>query len=166
MCSAKCTKMTEAAPKVMFMGNYAHKLDPKNRVAIPASWRAIFGQELVLLDSSSSNQKYKVIKCFTHESFAQKLHEIRERALADGFEMGDVDEFIGDIAGKSFETEVNAQGKLLIPKQQRDRLKLGEYARLVGRTTHFEIWNTADFDADTEQKNTKDNALNKKFRML
>ena len=166
MCSAMCTKMTEAAPKVMFMGNYAHKLDPKNRVAIPASWRAIFGQELVLLDSSSSNQKYKVIKCFTHESFAQKLHEIRERALADGFEMGDVDEFIGDIAGKSFETEVNAQGKLLIPKQQRDRLKLGEYARLVGRTTHFEIWNTADFDADTEQKNTKDNALNKKFRML
>ena len=125
-----------------------------------------FGQELVLLDSSSSNQTYKVIKCFTHESFAAKLHEIRERALAEGYEMGDVDEFIGDIAGKSFVAEVNTQGKLLIPKQQRDRLRLGEYARLVGRTMHFEIWNTDDFDADTEQKAAKESSLNKKFRML
>jgi MraZ protein len=158
--------MTEVAPKVMFMGNYEHKLDPKNRVAIPANWRAIFGQELVLLDSSSNNQKYKVIKCFTHENFAKKLHEIRERALADGHEMGDVDEFIGDIACKSFETEVNTQGKLLIPKQQRDRLKLGEYARLVGRTTHFEIWNNDDFNIAAEQKDAKESSLNKKFRML
>ncbi len=156
--------MPESAPKVMFMGNYAHKLDPKNRVAIPAGWRAIFGQELVLLDSSYHD--YKVIKCFTQESFAAKLHEIRESALADGFDMGEVDEFIGDIAGKSFTAEVNAQGKLLIPKQQRDRLRLSEYARLVGRTVHFEIWNTADFDADTAEKSAVQSTLNKKFRML
>ena len=80
--------------------------------------------------------------------------------------MGEVDEFIGDIAGKSFTAEVNAQGKLLIPKQQRERLHLGEYARLVGRTAHFEIWNTDDFDADTAEKSAAQSSLNKKFRML
>lgn len=148
----------------MFMGNYAHKLDPKNRVAVPAGWRAIFGQELVLLDSTYHD--YKVIKCYTQESFAAKLHEIRESALAEGFDMGEVDEFIGDIAGKSFTAEVNAQGKLLIPKQQRERLHLGEYARLVGRTAHFEIWNTEDFAADTAEKSAAQSSLNKKFRML
>ncbi len=148
----------------MFMGNYAHKLDPKNRVAIPAGWRVVFGQELVVLESSY--HEYNVLKCFTHESFAAKLGEIREHALANGYEMGDIDEFIGDIAGKSFICEVNNQGKLLIPKQQRDMLKLGDYARLVGRTAHFEIWNTDDFEADSAPKTAKNSPLNKKFRML
>ncbi len=156
--------MFESAPKVMFMGNYAHKLDPKSRVAIPAGWRVVFGQEVVML--ASTYHEYNVLKCFTHESFAQKLNEIRERALADGHELGDVDEYIGSIAGNSFVAEVNTQGKLLIPKQQRDRLRLAEYAQLVGRTAHFEIWNTEDFAAENAPKPNKENPLNKKFRML
>ncbi|MDO5469926.1 MAG: hypothetical protein Q4F38_01380 [Akkermansia sp.] len=156
--------MTESALQVMFMGNFAHKLDPKYRVAVPARWRSVYGQELVMLESTYHG--YNILKCFTHESFATKLNEIRERALADGYELGDVDEYIGDIAGKSFVGEVNSQGKLLIPKQQRDLLKLDEYASFVGRTAHFEIWNKEDFEADTAPKTNKENPLNKKFRML
>ena len=156
--------MTESVPQVMFMGNYAHKLDPKSRVAIPANWRVVYGQELVML--ASTYHDYNIIKCYTQESFATKLNEIRTRALADGFDMGEVDEYIGVIAGNSFAAEVNAQGKLLIPKAQRDRLQLKETTQLVGRTSHFELWLPEDFAADNSPKLRKDSLLDKKFRML
>lgn len=160
----KCTRMTETAPQVMFMGNYAHKLDPKNRVSIPARWRVALGQEVIVLESTRHD--YRILKCFTHESFATKLTEIRELALASGYAPGDVDEYIGDITGKSFLAEVNTQGKVLVPKPQRDLLKLKDYAKFVGRSAHFEIWNPEDFEADNAPKPSTESSLNKQFRML
>ena len=148
----------------MFTGNVTHKLDPKSRVAIPANWRVVYGQELVML--ASTYHDYNIIKCYTQESFATKLNEIRTRALADGFDMGEVDEYIGVIAGNSFAAEVNAQGKLLIPKAQRDRLQLKDTTQLVGRTSHFELWLPEDFAADNSPTLRKDSLLDKKFRML
>lgn len=146
------------------MGNYAHKLDPKSRVAIPAQWRVVYGEELVML--ASTYHDYNILKCYTQASFASKLSEIRTRALADGFDMGEVDEYIGVIAGNSFAAEVNAQGKLLIPKAQRDRMGLKDTTQLVGRTSHFELWLPEDFAADNAPKLRKDSLLDKKFRML
>ena len=146
------------------MGNYAHKLDPKNRVAVPAGWRSVYGQELVML--ASTHREYNILKYFTQEAFAAKLEEIRERALNEGFDMGEVDEYIGDIASHSFPVEVNMQGKLLIHKQHRDTLQLTETAQLVGREKHFEIWAPADFAAVNAPQQRRENPLNKKFRML
>lgn len=115
---------------------------------------------------ASTHREYNILKYYTQESFAAKLDEIRERALAEGFDMGEVDEFIGDIASHSFPTEVNQQGKLLIPKHHRDTLHLTETAQLVGRNSHFEIWAPADFAAANAPQQRKENPLNKKFRML
>ncbi|MBQ3217252.1 MAG: hypothetical protein IJB33_00080 [Akkermansia sp.] len=157
--------MTNSASQVMFMGNYAHKLDPKNRVAVPAGWRSVYGQELVML-ASSYHDKLPILKFYTQESFATKLDEIRESALAAGHEMGEVDEYIGSIAGQSFPVEVNNQGKLLIPKAQREYLGLKDQAQLIGRNKHFEIWKPSDFEAENTPQLRKENPLDKKFRML
>ena len=129
---------------VLFTGNVTHKLDPKSRVAIPAGWRAAQGEVLVLIEAHS--ESCRVLKCYTRESFAEKIEAIREHAREQMIPPGDVDQYVGKITGCSFEAEVSTQGKLLIPKPQRERMKLEETATIVGRGAFFEIWNPADYE--------------------
>ena len=131
------------ASKVMFTGNVTHKLDPKSRVAIPAGWRA--AQEGVLTLIDANYEAYPVLKCYTQESFADKVAAIRTQAEARGVPPGELDRYIGMITGRSFQAELSSQGKLLIPKPQRERLKLKENATIVGRGTFFEIWSPEDY---------------------
>lgn len=128
---------------VLFRGNVTHKLDAKSRVAIPASWRAAQGEILVLIEAHTEN--CRVLKCYTQESFAEKIDAIREHAKEQMISPGEVDQYVGKITGCSFEAEVSTQGKLLIPKPQRESMKLGDTASIVGRGTFFEIWNPADY---------------------
>ena len=130
---------------VLFTGNVTHKLDPKSRVAIPANWKAAQRDALILIEACSEN--YRVLKCYTRQSFAEMVKAIRAHAEAEGLKPGVVDQYVGKITGCCFETEVSSQGKLLIPKPQRERLKLADTATLVGRGSYFEIWAPADYEA-------------------
>lgn len=93
------------------------------------------------------NEGYRVLKCYTRESFAEKIEEIRRQAAERGVMPGQVDQYVGKITGCSFEAEVSSQGKLLIPKPQRERMNLTDTATIVGRGSYFEIWVPADFEA-------------------
>ncbi len=128
---------------VMFTGNVTHKLDPKSRLAIPAGYRVAQGVELTILEATSDG--FPVLKCFTREAFAEKLLSIRRQGEARGFVPGEIDRYIGFIAGRCFPVEVSSQGKLLIPKAQRENLKLKETATIVGRGAYFEIWEPENF---------------------
>lgn len=140
---ASVRKGMDNASKVMFTGNVTHKLDPKSRVAIPAGWRAAQEGVLTLIDANSDS--YPVLKCYTAASFADKVEAIRTQAEARGVSPGDLDRYIGMITGRSFQAELSSQGKLLIPKTQRERLKLKDTATIVGRGTYFEIWSPEDY---------------------
>lgn len=153
------------ASTVMFTGNVTHKLDPKSRVAIPAGWRAAQGQTLVMIDARSED-KYRILKCFTHEAFADKIAHIRQQAEAQGISPGEIDLYVGRITGCSFEAEVSSQGKLLIPKAQRERIGLKEMATIVGRGAHFEIWAPADFEETNTPEALDKLKLDKMFHML
>lgn len=149
---------------VLFKGNVTHKLDPKSRVAIPANWRAAQGAVLTLIEASGSG--YPIIKCYTEAAFEQKMDDIRRQATAAGAEPGDIDRYIGIITGRSFEAEVSGQGKLLIPKAQRERLHLEDSAVLVGRGDYFEIWAPGDYAAADSDAALAQLALDKRFHIL
>lgn len=148
----------------MFTGNVTHKLDPKSRVAIPAGWRAAQDAVLTLIDASSDG--HPVLKCYTHNAFEQKIDAIRAQAEARGAQPGDIDRYIGIITGRCFEAEVSSQGKLLIPKPQRERLKLADTAVIVGRGAFFEIWSPADFEAANSAEALSQLELDKLFHIL
>lgn len=148
----------------MFTGHVTHKLDAKSRVAVPAGWRAAQGQTLVMIDARS--EEYRILKCFTREAFAEKISAIRQQAEAHGVQPGEIDHYVGRITGCCFEAEVSSQGKLLIPKQQRERLRLGDTATIVGRGAHFEIWAPADFEATNSPDALSKLKLDQLFHIL
>lgn len=148
----------------MFTGNVSHKLDPKSRVAVPANWRAAHDAVLTLIDAMSDG--YPILKCYTKDTFDDKLDAIRTQALAAGKKPGEIDRYIGIIAGRCFHAEVSSQGKLLIPKQQRERLKLAENAVIVGRSDYFEIWNPEDFAIVNSPEAMQNIDLDQMFHIL
>ncbi len=149
---------------VMFTGNVTHKLDAKSRVAIPAGWRAAQGGILVMIEAHVEGRR--VLKCYTKESFAEKIEEIREHARGEKISPGEVDWYVGKITGCSFEGEVSSQGKLLIPKPQREGMKLGKTATLVGRGSFFEIWNPFDYEQTHTAEALSKLKLDQLFRVL
>lgn len=137
--------MSRVSP-VTFTGNVTHKPDAKSRVSVPATWRAAHGAVLSLIEAKK--KQFPVLKCYTQEGFEEMLTDIRTDAAARGITPGAINEYIGRIAGNSFGAEVSTQGKLLIPKAQRERLRITDSVVLVGRGVYFELWNPEDFAAD------------------
>lgn len=154
----------EEVSTVMFTGNVTHKPDAKSRVSVPADWRAAHGAVLTLIEAL--NEGYPVVKCYTRKAFEQKLDTIRAQAEARGAEPGDIDRYIGVITGRCFAAEVSTQGKLLIPKAQRERLHLTDSVVLVGRGRYFELWSPADFAVVNSPEAVADIELDKVFRIL
>lgn len=149
---------------VMFTGNVTHKPDSKSRVAVPAGWRAAHDAVLTLIEATSEG--YPVVKCYTRDAFEQKLDTIRAQAETRGAEPGDIDRYIGLITGRCFEAEVSSQGKLLIPKAQRERLHVTDSVVLVGRGAYFELWSPTDFAAANSPDAVAKVELDKLFHIL
>ncbi|MBR4310984.1 MAG: hypothetical protein IKT79_08135 [Akkermansia sp.] len=151
--------------KVEFWSRAMHKLDPKGRVSIPADWRAALGQKLVLLQATHK-KRYNILKCFTKEAFDQKINEIRTSAKELGATPGQIDEYVGSIISSADSAEVSTQGKILIPKDEREHLKVKEYVQFVGRGSMFEIWLPEDYNAEYSPEKLAENPLEKHFCMF
>jgi len=51
------------------------------------------------------------------------------------------------ILGKSWETEVDRDGRIVLPKDRRAQINLGDDAVMTAMGDHFEIWNAATYGA-------------------
>lgn len=142
-----------------------HKLDPKGRVSIPADWRAALGQTLVLL-KATHKKRYNILKCFTKDAFDKKINEIRESAKELGATPGEIDEYVGGIICSANPAEVSVQGKILIPKSEREHLEVKDYIQFVGRGSMFEVWLPEDYSAEYSPEKLAENPLEKHFCMF
>ena len=116
-------------------GAYTHKLDPKNRIAIPAEWRPSEGCALLLL--SGRRLDLPTVKAYTREKFQQLIDKIE---TTPGYTEAQIDLFIGKLYANCVEAVINAQGKLLIPKQMCEHAQLSSSVRLAARRGYFELW--------------------------
>lgn len=137
--------MPSCVPRELF-GQFDHKLDPKNRLAIPSEWRTADDYPVILLEST--DEGFPIVKAFSPDFFRAYVDKIRTKAAQmPNVTTADVDRFIGRMYAEALSGTVNAQGKLLIPKKIGMKLELDGVARLVGRGTHFEIWKPEAFEA-------------------
>lgn len=114
---------------------FDHKLDVKNRIAIPSEWRPSEGCCLFLLEAK--REGLPMIKALTQEKFADYVNDVEISDLS----RKDKDKFIGRLHSVCVETTINGQGKMLIPRKMIDQLALvSSDVKLVGRGKFFEIW--------------------------
>jgi MraZ protein len=133
-----------------FRGHFEHSLDAKNRLSIPARYRAAFSGGVVL--AKDPEPCLTVWPAETHESIIQ-------RALGGLNPMGrDYRRLSRFFQGNSFEVELDASGRVVLPPPLLGYAGIGKEVVVVGVGDHLEVWDRerwtteqADLDSQIEE---------------
>ena len=147
-----------------FRGEFDQKVDGKGRMSIPADFRRVLESGDPDFPEKNANARMVVLygphlKNFLQAYTIEDMAEIEAgiRALPRGSVQRKQASRM--ILGKSWETEVDRDGRIVLPKNRREQIGLEGQSIMVAMGDHFEIWNAdtyqaqegAEFDAYLEQ---------------
>ncbi len=118
----------------MFIGEYLHTLDPKNRISLPAKFRKDLGRAVVMTRGLDRCLFVYPKKAWEKEAEGRAVHAggtAAARGLARLF-----------LAG-AMEAEVDAAGRVLIPDHLKSFAGLSSKAIIAGVASRVEIWDEA-----------------------
>jgi MraZ protein len=131
----------------MFIGEYSHSIDPKRRVAMPSKFRTELGTRVVVtrgLDSSLFVYPMKV-----WEELAAKLGNmpVGESGTRS---------FIRLMLAGASDTELDSQGRVLIPDYLKEYASLRKNVVVVGLYNRLEVWDETKWKSykTSAEKNT------------
>lgn len=135
-------------PSSMFLGEYLHIFDSKNRISVPSKFRKDLGRVVVItrgLDHCLYVYSRKAWEKQAREYAAEINGSAARRGLARLF-----------LAGSS-EVEVDRSGRVLIPEHLKSFAAISEKAVIAGVADRVEIWEegawkkyTADIERDAD----------------
>jgi MraZ protein len=123
-----------------FRGHFEYSLDAKNRLNIPAKFRASFSDGLVL-----ARWLDPCVAIFTpdgfdkfHESFIGDIHPLApdRRRLTRFF------------SGGSFDAELDSAGRVTLNAQLLEHAGITRDVVVVGNSDHLEVWDRKRFSED------------------
>ncbi|MDD4569029.1 MAG: division/cell wall cluster transcriptional repressor MraZ [Tepidanaerobacteraceae bacterium] len=115
----------------MFMGQFQHSLDKKGRLIIPAKFREMLGQSFVLTKGLDA--------ClFVYPKDEWAVLEQKLKTLP--FTQKDARAFIRFFFAGAVETEMDKQGRILIPPQLREHARIDKDVVVIGVSNRAEIW--------------------------
>jgi MraZ protein len=125
-----------------FRGHFEHSLDAKNRLAIPARFRAAFSSGTVL--AKDPENCVAVWTPETHES-------IIERALGGLNPMGtEYRKLSRFYQGNSFEIDLDASGRVTLPPPLLAHAGIEKVVVVVGVGDHLEVWGRERWQQEQE----------------
>ncbi len=119
---------------LMLIGEYAHSIDPKKRLALPSKFRGELGSRVV------------VTRGLDHCLFVYSLHEWEKIAG----KLGALS--VGEMKTRSFtrlmlaganDVDLDSQGRILIPDFLKSGAGLKKEVTIVGLYNRLEIWDTS-----------------------
>lgn len=126
----------------MFMNEYAHTIDSKGRMILPAKFREELGNTFVLSPGLDTCLTIYPLDCWKQmQEKLEKLPQTRKNVRA-------LRRFL---IGKSTEMECDRQGRILIPSHLRNYAQLGKEAKIIGVGDTIEVWSPAVLAASEEE---------------
>lgn len=122
----------------IFTGTYAHSLDAKGRVIIPANYRDRLGVGFTI----TINSAFDALVIYPAEKW-QDIYE-QLKAVRDFDDMGtDYKRLL--VANAQTDLEMDAQGRVLIPQTLREAVGLTKEVTFVGMLDYAELWDAAAY---------------------
>ncbi len=115
----------------MFIGEYLHTLDPKNRVSLPAKFRKDLGRSVVITRGLDRCLFVYPKKAWSKEAEGRAVHAggtAAARGLARLF-----------LAG-AMEADVDSAGRILIPDHLKSFAGLSTKTVIAGVASRIEVW--------------------------
>lgn len=121
-----------------FAGEFAHSLDEKGRLAIPAKFRGRFKEGAVV-----TRWDPQCLAVWPAAEWEALNSAIAARPRTDRA----VVRFQRFLVGGAHEAEPDGQGRIVIPQHLRDWAGLGDEAVVVGVSRNLEVWEPARWRA-------------------
>lgn len=122
----------------MFLGEFTHKLDSKNRIMIPSEFRDDLSENFYI---TKGPEKSLVI--YTDEEFIKQSERLdrlevqnkKNRAIKRLF------------FSSTVKASLDKQGRVLLNKNLRDYSEIKEEAMIIGNNSTIELWDRANWEA-------------------
>ncbi|WP_306485488.1 division/cell wall cluster transcriptional repressor MraZ [Anaerococcus sp.] len=122
----------------MFLGEFTHKLDSKNRIMIPSEFREDLSNNFYI---TKGPEKSLVI--YTEEEFIKQSERLdslevqnkKNRAIKRLF------------FSSTVKASLDKQGRVLLNKNLRDYSDIKEEAMIIGNNSTIELWDRANWEA-------------------
>ncbi|MCV2881318.1 division/cell wall cluster transcriptional repressor MraZ [Actibacterium sp. XHP0104] len=135
-----------------FRGESHHKVDAKGRVSIPALFRRVLEAgdpdwtdglrpQLVIV---YGDHRRKFLECYTIEAIDEVDGKIAD--LPRGSMQRRMLERL--FHGQSYPTEVDGDGRLVLPQKLRDKIGLDKEAFFIASGDTFQIWNPETYETE------------------
>jgi transcriptional regulator MraZ len=122
----------------MFLGEYHHSLDNKDRLTVPARYRELLDGGAYILRGFDRN-----LMVLTTKAFEAISHRLDQLSMTDPLARA----LRRLIIGSATHLEVDKAGRILIPDFlcQKAGLSCDQEAILVGQGSYFEIWSSDEW---------------------
>ena len=122
----------------VFVGRHDRQLDPKGRLALPASFRQKFESEAYLTFGNGC------VDAFTPEEYEQMAQETMDKVR-----QGEIGRNrLRALSANTFAVPIDAQGRIVVDPKLRSfaGLELSTRVVVIGAYDRVEIWNAERFD--------------------
>jgi MraZ protein len=126
----------------MFLGEFEHSVDTKGRVAVPAKFRSRLEGGMVITRGFE-----RCLQVFPMDQW-QVLSERVSNLPAGSSESRQLRRLLFSSAS---DTELDKQGRILLPANLREYAGIGDAAVVAGMNTYFEIWSQDNWDAAMDE---------------
>ena len=137
---------TEGNLEGYFAGEFAHSLDEKGRLAIPAKFRGRFKEGAVV-----TRWIGECLAVFPSDQWAVLNSEIAKRPRTDPA----VSRFRHFVLAGAHEADPDGQGRVVIPAHLREYASLESEAVVIGNLDHLEVWEPGRWRAELDNVQTK-----------
>ncbi len=128
----------------MLIGQYEHNLDTKKRLSIPAKWRSIFGDKVIVTSGLD-----KSLFIFSELEWSKIATSISEKGFMDI----DSRNFSRLILSNAFDLSIDSHGRVLLPEHLIKYADLKSEIILAGNYNRGEIWDKKEFSKLMESVN-------------
>jgi len=121
----------------MIIGEFKHNLDDKGRLLIPAKFRPKFSEGIVITRGIDN-----CLFGFTKEEWEKVVNKLVSLPISQA----NARAFSRLMLSGAFETEIDNQGRILIPEILRQYANLRKKVVIVGVYTRIEIWDENNWE--------------------
>ena len=135
-----------------FRGQVLQKLDAKGRVSVPARFRRVIEagdpdwvdglRPQLVIHHGDDRQHY--LECYTMEAVDEMDRKIESKPRNSPTRKA----LEWYFHGQSLESEIDPDGRLILPQSLREKLDLAEEALFVAGGDTFRVWNPATYERE------------------
>ncbi|MBL4937958.1 division/cell wall cluster transcriptional repressor MraZ [Clostridium sp. YIM B02515] len=126
----------------MFIGEYQHAIDSKNRMIIPSKFREAIGESFVLTKGLDG-----CLYAYTKDEWKILEEKLKKLPLTNK----DARAFVRFFFSGANEIDVDKQGRALIPQNLLEYAEVKKDIVSIGVSTRIEIWSKEKWDEYNDQ---------------